>query len=306
MMRKMRVLITGINGFIGYHVAQKYAKMGHEVIGLDKNSTNDAYKTYAVDMLNSDLPALLTEIAPNLIIHCAGLANVSYSLQYPDEDFMANTYMVYHFLESMRKAGLGNCRFLFLSSAAVYGQPVKLPVCEEDTQCPMSPYALHKKMAEEICTYYITQYQFDIRILRIFSTYGPGLKKQVFWDMHQKLARTGKLELFGTGNESRDYIYIDDLTEAICLIAADERNDYFVWNVANGTEVTIREIAEIFVDIKGIPRDKVLFNGAVREGDPMNWCANIDRLVQLGYKQKVSIVDGVKAYVDWVKSERYK
>ena len=304
MMRKMKVLITGVNGFIGHHVAQKYAEMGHEVIGLDKNSANDAYKTYVADMLNSDLSTLLTEIAPDLIIHCAGLANVAYSLQCPEEDFESNTCMVYLLLESMRKAGLENCRFLFLSSAAVYGQPVKLPVGEEDAQCPMSPYALHKKMAEEICTYYITKYQFDIRILRIFSTYGPGLKKQIFWDMHQKLVHTGKLELFGTGNESRDYIYIDDLTEAICLIAADEQSAYLVWNVANGTEVTTREIAEIFVDIEEIPRDRIVFNGIIREGDPMNWCANIDRLLQLGYKQKVSITDGVRAYVDWVRNER--
>lgn len=299
----MKVLITGINGFIGFHIAQKYAQMGHEVIGLDKTGDNDVFKAYVTDMQNGDLTVLLAEIAPNMIIHCAGLANVSYSLHYPEEDFMANTYMVYRLLESMQKAGLKNCRFLFLSSAAVYGQPVKLPVCEEDVRYPMSPYALHKKLAEEICTYYITQYQFDIRILRIFSTYGPGLKKQIFWDMHQKLAHSGRLELFGTGNESRDYIYIDDLTEAICLIAADERSDYFVWNVANGTEVTIREIAEIFVNIEGLPRDRILFNGAIREGDPMNWCANIDRLLQLGYKQKVSIADGVRAYVDWVKNE---
>lgn len=296
----MRVLITGINGFIGHHLANKFMSMNHEVIGVDQAVLSSDFKTYKINLLLDDIISLLEEIKPELIIHCAGLASVAYSMVHPEEDFKANTWMVYRLLNSMRESGLAQTRFIFLSSAAVYGQPDKLPISENAMLQPISPYALHKKMAEDICNYFINQYSFDIRILRIFSAYGPGLKKQIFWDMYQKTINTGRLELFGTGDESRDYIYIDDLTEAVYLIAADRKKRHIVWNVANGIETTIREAAETFAKLKQVPRDCVVFNGKIRSGDPVNWCAEISKLQSVGYKKKTDIYEGIQKYIQWI------
>lgn len=299
----MRVLITGVNGFIGAHIAQKFKKEGHVVTGIDiSEAQNDCItEFYVIDVLKEDVQAILQNVRPDIIIHCAGLANVPFSLEQPMEDFQGNTVIVYRLLEGMRQCGLSKCRFILMSSAAVYGQPTRLPVREDDALKPMSPYALHKKMAEDICLYYVNNYHFDIRILRIFSAYGPGLKKQIFWDMYRKIKETGCLELFGTGVESRDYIYIDDLVEAISLIAMDKQSDHVIWNVANGQEVFIKDIAEIFARKMNIAPELIKFTGKIREGDPVNWCADVSRIKEIGYTRKTTIEEGIAGYLEWVK-----
>ncbi len=296
----MKVLITGIKGFIGCHLANKFAGMGHEVIGIDRGASQNDIKIYDVDILSGNIMSVLGENMPELIIHCAGLANVTYSMDHAEEDFKANTWMVYKMLNAMKECGLHKTRFILLSSAAVYGQPVSLPIMEEAVLHPISPYALHKKMAEDICQYFVMQQEFDIRILRVFSAYGPGLQKQIFWDMHQKIISTGRLELFGSGEESRDYIFIDDLAEAVYLIAMDREKSHTIWNVANGTEVTIRKVAELFVQVEHLSVDKVMFNGQIRSGDPANWCADISRLKSIGFERKTDILEGITKYIGWV------
>lgn len=299
----MRVLVTGANGFIGVHLAQKFMKEGHVVAGIDMSEAQIDCTTdfHVLDILKEDVQATLQIIRPDIVIHCAGLANVPFSLEQPMEDFQANTTMVYRLLEGMRQCGLSRSRFILLSSAAVYGQPGRLPIRETDELKPMSPYALHKKMAEDICLYYVYNYSFNIRMLRVFSAYGPGLKKQIFWDMYQKIKKNGCLELFGTGEESRDYIYIDDLVEAIYLIALDEKSDYVIWNVANGQEIFIKDIADIFAKRMNIAPESVRFTGKIREGDPVNWCADISRIREIGYISKTSIEEGIAEYLEWVK-----
>jgi nucleoside-diphosphate-sugar epimerase len=299
----MKILVTGVKGFIGTYIAEKLKKDGHIVAGADISAapTESEAEYYQLDILKNDPTSILVKIHPDVIIHCAGLANVPYSLEHPLDDYQANTGMVYRLLESMRQCGLHQSRFILLSSAAVYGQPRVLPIKETDKSHPMSPYALHKKMAEDICLYYANHCNFNIRILRVFSAYGPGLRKQIFWDMYQKIKKNGCLELFGTGEESRDYIYIDDLVEAISLIAFDEKNNHVIWNVANGQEVFIKDIAAVFAETMHIGMDKIHFSGTVREGDPANWCADVSRIKKLGYNSKINIENGINHYIRWLR-----
>lgn len=305
--KHMRILVTGANGFIGNHMVEKFKKEGHLVAGMDISATKNNCVTdfYILDILKEDVKEVLHIFRPDIIVHCAGLANVPFSLKQPMVDFQANTTMVYRLLEGMRQCELVTSRFILLSSAAVYGQPKRLPIKETDNLKPMSPYALHKKMAEDICLYYVDNYHLNIRILRVFSAYGPGLKKQLFWDMYQKIQENGCLSLFGTGEESRDYIYIDDLVEAISLIALDRKTDYTIWNVANGQEIFIKHVADVFAKRMGIESKLVRFTGKIREGDPINWCADISRLQGLGYIQNVDIVNGIDRYVEWAKEREW-
>ena len=170
---------------------------------------------------------------------------------------------------------------------------------EEKPIHPLSPYALHKRAAEEVCLYMNKNYHMDVKILRLFSVYGPGLKKQIFWDMYHKVKESGRLNLMGSGEESRDYIYIDDLVEAAILVALDEGRD-IIYNIANGEETTIYKAAMTFAKYMKIPQELVTFSGRRREGDPINWCADITKLKMLGYKRKYSFEDGVEKYVDWL------
>ena len=141
-----------------------------------------------------------------------------------------------------------------------------------------------------------------IRSIRIFSAYGNGLRKQLLWDIYQKYQNTGRIELFGTGDETRDFIHVSDIVRAIELILAYDGPENII-NVANGEEVSIRELAEIYAGKLGADADVVSFNGMVKEGDPRNWRADISLLKRLGYEKHMALSDGIEAYVEWARKQ---
>ena len=138
--------------------------------------------------------------------------------------------------------------------------------------------------------------------IRIFSAYGNGLRKQLLWDIYQKYQNTGRIELFGTGEETRDFIHVSDIVRAIELILAYDGPENVI-NVANGEEVSIRELAEIYAGKLGADADVVSFNGMVKEGDPRNWRADISLLKKLGYEKHMALSDGIEAYVEWAREQ---
>lgn len=296
------IVITGVNGFIGSHVAEKYLKDGYSVIGVDISSVSaiDGIKYYQLNLYEDSMDDILKTYQPFALIHCAGMADVNYSMQHPDSDFVSNVVVARRVLYSVKNTS-SNTIFIFLSSAGVYGNPVRNPIDEQHEKNPISPYALHKALVEDICWYFVRQFNIDIRILRIFSAYGAGLKKQIFWDMGQKIKKYGRLELFGTGEESRDFIYIEDLAHAIQLIMETKRTDEIIYNVANGIEIKIRDTAEIFCKECGVNKEQISFNGCERQGNPINWCADIKRIKRLGYKPKTDINMGIAQYVKWLR-----
>ena len=240
-----KVLITGVNGFIG-KAAKKFFEKKYDVYGIDIFG-EPIDKQFILDMKMGEVKELLLKIQPDFIIHAAGGANVSKSVEVPKMDFENSVEVFYNLIDSIRIAKL-QCKVIFLSSAAVYGNAKQLPIAEDVELTPISPYGLHKKMCEEIGTYYKFYYGIEICVLRIFSVYGPGLRKQIMWDMFQKFMLNNKIELFGTGEESRDFIYIDDFIKSIELVMNAETK-HTIYNIANGQAVTIREVAEIFSEI---------------------------------------------------------
>lgn len=300
------VVITGSNGFIGSHTAKHLLNAGYQVIGVDIGSISNVpgveYKQ--LNLLSDDIDELLDKYSPYALIHCAGMADVNYSMQHPDSDFSMNVMMTRKILYAVKEKK-PSMRMLYMSSAGVYGNPQKLPIEENAERRPISPYALHKTIVEDICEYFSRQYSLDIRVLRIFSAYGNGLKKQIFWDMGQKIRNTGKLSLFGSGNETRDFIHIDDLTFAISLIMEAEQEKNAVYNVANGKEVSIRQVAELFCDTLGKSREIISFSHENREGNPSNWCADISKVEKLGYVSQVTLSEGIRKYAEWLGNNSY-
>lgn len=296
----MIVLITGSNGFIGRAISLRMQKENYTVYEWSREGlflNNSKIQSFVIEK-PEDAEKVLLIVKPDIVMHCAGSADVNYSVQHPYEDLSSNYITTHNILFAMKKTGVTS-RFVLFSSAAVYGNPVKLPMSEEEPIHPLSPYALHKRAAEEICLYMNKNYHMDVKILRLFSVYGPGLKKQIFWDMYHKVKESGRLNLMGSGEESRDYIYIDDLVEAVILVALDEGRD-IIYNIANGEETTIYKAAMTFAKYMKIPQELVTFSGRRREGDPINWRADITKLKMLGYKRKYSFEDGVEEYVDWL------
>lgn len=302
----MNILITGANGFIGKAVANYFLKQNHKVIRWIKKE-NKSYKEEAEVVRLEDWMSVLENlksVAPDIIIHCAGAANVQDSINRPNDDFINNVQATHNLVFAMQRLGLPS-RLVFLSSASVYGNPPFLPVHENSPLNPMSPYALHKQMCEDICVYFRTNYGMDIKIARIFSAYGVGSQKQIFWDMFRKMKKTGRLDMYGTGDESRDYIYIDDLAKAIFLIATADSSEY-IFNVGNGKEIKIRDIVKLFGKEFDLDESFICFNHCVREGDPNHWEADVTLLKALQYHQSVMIGEGIKKYCDWLKEGGYE
>ena len=252
-----------------------------------------------IDAANSDFHSIFLSNDFDICINCSGAASVPDSLVHPLRDYILNTQNVFKVLDAIRMYR-PQCKFVNLSSAAIYGNPQNLPVMENSNPAPISPYGNHKLQAEIICREFFDYYSIGTCSLRIFSAYGIGLKKQLLWDLSKKFINNNEIELFGTGNESRDFININDIINAIelCMHNATFKADQI--NIANGVEVTVKQIADMFLANFGDDK-RIRFNGKTKAGDPLCWKADISRLKSIGYMAQVEIEPGIREYIKWVK-----
>lgn len=297
----MKVLIIGSKGFIGSHITTFFELRGHNVWSCDIVNDYNSKKYFQIDATNSDYHTLFERNQFDVCINCSGAASVPLSLKFPLKDYILNTVNVFKLLDAIRSYQ-PKCKFINLSSAAVYGNPQTLPIVETQPINPVSPYGLHKLQAEQTCKEFEVHFGLQVCNLRIFSAYGEGLRKQLFWDLYKKLEGENLIELYGTGNESRDFIYVSDLANIIHLVASQKEFKYSVLNVGNGKELYIKDVVKIFYNLTN-KQIEYMFRGERREGDPINWVADISRLRELGYKQEVLIKDGLESYIKWVKIE---
>ena len=293
----MKILVIGSKGFIGSHCVD-YFSHEHEVWGCDVVLDYNTPNYISIDAVDSDFLGIFEQRKYDVCINCSGAANVPFSLEKPFNDFKLNTLNVFKLLEAIRKH-VPQCKFITMSSAAVYGNPEKLPIVEDQKKNPVSPYGYHKVMAEMICEEYSKYWNIQTCCLRIFSAYGPRLKKQLFWDLYNKIKEQDDPTLWGTGKESRDFIYISDIVRIIELAISHSKFDGEVVNVANGKQITIAEVAETVR--KASRTEKIIkFNGAVRKGDPINWEADISIIQKWGYRPVIDLYDGVELYFKWL------
>lgn len=295
----MKILVIGSKGFIGSHCVDFFSKE-HEVWGCDVILDYNTPHYISIDSVDSDFLEIFQIHKFDVCINCSGAANVPFSLEKPFNDFKLNTLNVFKLLEAIRLYA-PECKFITMSSAAVYGNPETLPIVEGQKKLPISPYGYHKVMAEMICEEYSRFWGVQVCCLRIFSAYGPRLKKQLFWDLYHKIKEQDEPTLWGTGRESRDFIYISDIVKIVELAISHSKFNGEVVNVANGKQITISEVADTVRKVNGISK-LIKFNGAERKGDPINWEADITQIRGWGYIPMVSLEDGVRYYFDWVRS----
>lgn len=297
----MKILILGSEGFIGRNCVKYYLQKGWDVYGCDLVDYNtDNYNYIKVSRLNPDFDTLFSSVRYDACINAAGNGSVPVSITHPVNDFDANCLDVIKILELIRIKS-DQCKYLHISSAAVYGNPQQLPVIEESTLLPLSPYGWHKLIAETLCKEYYQLYQLPVVIVRPFSVYGPGLRKQIFWDLYQKcMGGIQELTLWGTGLESRDFIYIDDLINAIDIILDRSPMKADVYNLANGSETTIADASQAFINNFDSTLS-IQFNNKQREGDPKNWIADITKIKSIGYNSKYTFTEGIKTTIEWLK-----
>ena len=299
------VLVTGVAGFLGRYVARQFVQTGWGVVGIDElppeNVQLKGVTYHRLTLPDRAMAELLLSRQPQVCVHCAGCASVGLSMEQPAADFYGNALLVFELLEALRRHAPA-CRFLLLSSAAVYGNPASLPITEEHAINPLSPYGFHKRQAELLCQEFSRIFSLPTACVRIFSAYGPGLRRQVVWDICEKLLTTGKLELRGTGGESRDFIHAADIAHGLYLLATKAVCSGEVYNLASGREVTIAELAstlEISLDSKVVP----VFDGRGTPGDPLHWRADISKIAALGFSPAVPLKQGLHTVAAWCAAE---
>ena len=304
-----KLMLTGVSGFIGSYVASLFKQNNWSVIGVDRRQIDDKLECnldgiYLINLPDSKFNKILKEYTPDVLIHCAGTASVELSIKDPYNDFVDSTLLTFHILNSLRLYS-PTSKFILLSSAAVYGDPQSLPIKENQMLNPISPYGFHKLQCESICQEFTKSYNLSTAIVRMFSAYGPGLRRQVIWDMFNKILLNKTFILQGSGYESRDFIYVTDIAKALMLITDKSLMNGEVYNLGSGEEITIKHLASLVLKSLNY-NSKPNFDGIVPSGKPLNWLADITNLQQIGFKPSVSIEEGISLVASWCKEELAK
>ena len=297
------VCITGAFGFIGRNTAKYFAAKGWHITGIGHGTWGRAeWRNWGLaDWHATDitLDSLVTYAGkPDAIIHCAGSGSVSFSMDHPFQDFQRTVDTTAAVLEFIRIYNPSS-RIVNLSSAGVYGSTNIIPIKESSELKPISPYGVHKKMAEDLCLSYAKHHGIKVSILRFFSIFGNSLRKQLLWDACLKL-QNNETSFFGSGNEIRDWLHINDAVSLIYAAADSASNDAPIINGGSGEGLAVREILEeLFLCFNRTDAPK--FSGTARAGDPIHYVADISKAKRIGWTPKTSWKDGVKSYVKWFK-----
>lgn len=298
---KDSVLVTGAHGFLGRYVAKVYSQAGWYVIGLGHGEWHteelqawglcewhradvnmDALKSYAQDV--------------DLIVHCAGSGSVGFSLTNPMKDFERTVWTTHYVLEYIRTFS-PQTRLLYPSSAAVYGNQETLPLTIDMTPNPISPYGVHKNIVEELCDMYAKQYGVRAAVLRLFSVYGNGLKKQLLWDACSKLSQ-GINTFWGTGEETRDWVHVSDVANAFLLAGGKASPKCPIVNVGTSNAVKIKDVLDILFEAYGA-QEQPTFRGEVNAGNPNHYVADVTAMTEWGWHPSVDLTQGIMEYVRW-------
>ena len=297
------VLITGTYGFLGRNLALGFKNAGYRVVGIGHGAwCYEEYSQFGIDKWISSSITIDSLMQLNekidFAVHCGGSGSVGYSVEYPALDFektVNSTLAVLEFLRILNPSA----HFIYPSSPAVQGIHNDSPIKEDNAVIPLSPYGYHKRISEMLCESYHKNFGLKITIIRFFSIYGMGLKKQLLWDACLKIEKAiEKVEFFGTGEETRDWVHISDAVKLILKIVESNKSNFDIINCGSGIRITIKEVIEKIVSAfnKNI---KIYFNGNNKPGDPKYYLADISKALKLGWKPMVNIENGILEYVEW-------
>jgi UDP-glucose 4-epimerase len=301
----MKSIVTGGAGFIGSNLVEKLVELGHEVIVLDNlsagrlsnlNKVKDKIEFKNTDISKKD--DLLDKYfeKTDWVFHLAGLADIVPSIENPTKYFNSNVIGTLNVLELSKKTKIK--KLIYAASASCYGIPEKYPTNENSKINPQYPYALTKNIGEQLILHWGKIYNMPNISLRFFNAYGPksrttGAYGAVFGVfLAQKLANQ-PLTIVGDGTQTRDFIHVFDLVEAIIAVATKAKNNQ-IFNVASGKETSVNQIAEIIGGDKiSIPK---------RPSEPDRSLADITKISsELNWQPKISINQGVKMMLQIIK-----
>lgn len=330
----MKVLVTGVAGFIGAETALALLQRGDEVVGLD--NLNDYYD---VDLKRARLARLEAHPAfhflkcdlkdrspiedvfaahkPERVVHLAAQAGVRYGIQNPHSYADSNITGFLHVLEGCRHHTVEH--LVYASSSSVYGANTRMPFSVHDNvDHPLSLYAASKKANELMAHSYAHLYGLPVTGLRFFTVYGPwGRPDMSLFLFTRKILAGEPIEVFNNGNHARDFTFIDDIVEGVVrtLDRVAEPNPawsgnapdpatsgapYRLYNIGNNQPVELMDLIACLEKALGRTAEKIML--PLQPGDVVRTAADIDALVaDIGFQPKTPIEDGVRSFVDWYK-----
>jgi UDP-glucuronate 4-epimerase len=308
----MKVFVTGVAGFIGGSIARRLIAEGHAVVGIDsitdyyepaikranlKHLDSDNFQFVEEDINTADLDTLLEGV--EVVIHQAGQPGVRSSWGQEFDIYVnANVLATQRLLEaSIRKPELR--RFVYASSSSIYGDAETYPCLETDRPRPVSPYGVTKLAAEHLTTLYATNFGLSTVSLRYFTVYGPGQRPDMAFTQFLKAAVRGEtITLFGTGEQIRDFTYINDVVDANIRVAFEPIESGSVFNVAGGSSVTVNEVLEMIAELHGRPLDIQTTSGV--KGDVFRTGGSSEAIERaVGWRPSTSLREGLSRQYDW-------
>lgn len=315
-MTPKKIFITGIAGFIGYHLARKLQSQGCFVIGSDnfnayydpelKRERERNLKELGITVLQEDIcqPHLLekTLVHHNIthLVHLAAQAGVRYSMTHPDSYVHSNLNGFVQILEVLRR--YPHIKLTYASSSSVYGSNPRIPFSEvHSTDAPTSFYGATKKANEMIANAYHHQYGLSVTGLRFFTVYGPmGRPDMAYYSFTKAIINGDPIHIYGDGQMQRDFTYVDDIVEG-CIAAINLESACEIFNLGNNKPENVLTLVSLI--------EKYTGKTAIREylptpkGDVPITYADISKSQQhLGFCPKVTLDQGIERFVNWYTS----
>jgi len=314
----MKVLVTGGAGFIGSHLVDKLIEKSHKVVVIDNLSTgkkenlNPRAKFYKADICSSKVSQIFKKEKPEIVYHLAAQIDVRKSLGDPVNDAKINILGTLNILENCKKNKVK--KFIFSSSVGVYGEPKTLPVKENHPLNPISPYSVTKLAIEKYLNYYQSQRRHppatlppkgrtpNFISLRYSNIYGPRQSSKgeggvvaIFID---QILRGKKPIIFGRGQQTRDFLYVNDAVEA--AISALKISAGSIYNVGTNKEITINGLLELLSKILKV-KIKPVFQ-PLRQGEIINSKVDFSKIKkELGWQPTYDFKKGLKETISWFK-----
>ncbi|UCD84844.1 MAG: NAD-dependent epimerase/dehydratase family protein [Deltaproteobacteria bacterium] len=322
--RSHKILVTGVGGFIGSHLAERLVKDQHEVIGIEcftdyyprgmkeKNiewlKKQPNFKFHEENLLTADFGKILkvsVSASPSrlperqlVIFHLAAQAGVRASwgeIEIYTENNIRATQRLLEWAKDNRIK-----KFIYASSSSVYGDTDDLPMTEGNLPKPVSPYGVTKLAGEHLCYLYSNNYRVPVTILRYFTVYGPRQRPDMaFYKFIRAMFEDREIEIYGDGTQTRDFTYIDDIVAG--TISAVDAPDGEILNIGGGTRTSVKDILDVLENI--LQKKAKLKYVSVQKGDVKHTAADITKARKLlKYNPQGKLEDGLSNEVNWLKS----
>lgn len=309
------MLVTGADGFVGSHLTEKLLGLGANVSvlvrGTSVNGTfqyqlkniahlkKDLRKIIAVNIASSDAISMVTRLKPSTIFHLAADAYVPYSFERPFEVMATNLHGTLNMLEAaMKIANLE--RMVLTSSSEIYGTALAPSIDEAHPLNPTSPYAASKVAADRFGLSYHLTYGLPVAIIRPFNTYGPRHTYDVIPKFIRMALNTEPITVHGTGKQSRDFTYVDDMVDAFLIMGEDKKAIGQAVNFGTGADVSINDIAIKVVRLSSSESKIIHTKERLAEVKKLR-CSPAKAKKLFGWRAKVSIDEGLKRNIEWAR-----